>query len=163
GESRALDGGQIGLVQVVGLRIERIRGDAAVDLPQGLFAAIGAVRSRVAGQIDSLSGTACPERVNRNETIGVRAPGDVPLAIGAPMPEVRTTLFNRRRLQLADEIFRKGDSYRRRTENQTQKGAAECLQRHEGDSGCNIVVESSSRRRCRPLIVADARPSGQGS
>jgi hypothetical protein len=43
------------------------------------------------------------------------------------MPERRMALFDRRRLQVADEICRDDDGCRGWNKNQTKQGAAKCL------------------------------------
>ena len=76
---RHLEGMDIGLVKVVGGRVVRVLGELAVDRPEPILAAVGALFPRHPLQADA-------EGVDRHEPVGVVRPGDVVPRLIPPMP-----------------------------------------------------------------------------
>src|SRR5204863_1306294 len=104
-EGRALNGREIGLVEVVGSGIERVRGNSTKDSLQRLFASIDAARPQVTLDVDSLSRPLRAERVNRNQPAAVTPPLRVFRRISPPVAERRGPIGYRRRLQFSHEII----------------------------------------------------------
>ena len=74
-----LEGMDVGLVEVVGSRVERVLGEPAVDRPEPILAAVGTLLPGYPIQADA-------KGVDGNEPVGVVRPGDVVPRLIPPMP-----------------------------------------------------------------------------